>query len=211
MNPPPLKLTAPPENTPDECDVSLGNYLRAWDQIEHQLLPLFNKMLGTHQNATQILLQVKLNQPTLRDILEALSPLRLTPKDQAALKALLRRWQSASSRRNRIVHGHWTLSVEMVKGPSGKDDHTKSKWVRFYSPADPTILSRIMRKKPDQKLQAAHRFRLRDIHQAAEDVKKLASDMAAFNNRIRVLPFVTPQPIDIDQSAIETRPEDDGG
>ena len=67
---PPIKLTEPPDNTPEQCDAALGGYLRAWDQVEHTLLPLFGKMLGTHKTATMTLLRVGINQPTLRLILE---------------------------------------------------------------------------------------------------------------------------------------------
>jgi hypothetical protein len=150
-----------------------------------------------------------LAQPTLRDILQSLASLRLNATDQSALKALLHRWKSASTKRNRIVHGHWMLWIKMVKGPSGKNDHTKSTWVRFYDPADSAIYPRIFGRKPDQKLLSAHRFRLKDIAEAANDVRKLADDIERFISRMNVLPFVTPQPIAIDQSAIRTRPEAD--
>lgn len=117
--PPPIKFTEPPDNTLPECDATLGFYLRAWDQVEGQLLPLFTAMLGTHQNATLVLLRVGIDQPTLRNILEAIAALRLKPKARESLLALLRRWKSASTKRNRIVHGHWMLSIKMVEGPSG--------------------------------------------------------------------------------------------
>ena len=71
----PIKLTEPPDNTPEQCDAALGAYLRAWNQVEHTFLPLFGKMLGTHQTATMTLLRVSRNQPTLRLILESLAPI----------------------------------------------------------------------------------------------------------------------------------------
>ena len=199
MAAPTLKFTEPPDNTPEQCDLALGGYLRAWDQVEMQLLPLFNKMLGTHQNATLVLLRVGMNQPTLRTILESLATIRLGKHDQKELTALIRRWETASSKRNRIVHGHWRLNITMVEGPSGKRDHTKSTWVRFYDPLNPTFFERMFGKHKDQKLVATYEFRLKDIAQATEDVRKLARDMKSFNDKLTVVPFVTYLPIELEQ------------
>lgn len=195
----PIRLTEPPDNTEEQCDSVLGAYLRAWDQVEHQLVPLFNKVLGTHQNATLVLLRVGMNQPTIRTILESLGAIRLGKKDQRELAALVRRWETASSKRNRIVHGHWMLSINMVPGPSGKLDHTKSTWIRFYNPANPTLLGRIHGPNKDQKLVATYLFRLKDIEQFTIDVRKLAHDMKLFVEQLLVLPFIDYLPIDIDQ------------
>lgn len=193
----PLQLTEPPENTEEQCDSVLGAYLRAWDQVEHQLLPIFNKMLGTHQTATLVLLRVGINQPTLRSILESLGAIRLGKNDQKELTALVRRWETASSKRNRIVHGNWMLSIEMVLGPSGKRDQTKSKFIRFYNPSNPTFLERIHGPQKDQKLVASYQFRLKDIEQFTVDVRKLARDMQAFVQQLSVLPFIDYLPINI--------------
>jgi len=197
--PKPLTLTEPPENTPAQCDAALGAYLRAWDQLEMQFFPLFSAILGTHQSATLALLRVGIDQPTLRSILDALAPIRLAKKDQSQLMAILQRWKKASTKRNRLVHGHWMLTVEMIEGPSGKRDHTKSTWVRFYDPADLTIYHQIFGKKRDQKVTASHCFHLSDIAQAINDVLKLANDMKAFNAKLSVIPFVTPEPIELEQ------------
>ncbi len=174
-----------------------------------QLLPLFNALLGTHENATLVLLRAGIAHPTLRDILESLGSFRLKKANQTKLQALTRRWKSASTKRNRIVHGHWLLSIKMVEGPSGKHDHTKSEWLRFYDPANPEILHKIMGRRKDPKMVSAHTFKLKEIEQARADVLKLASDLKAFNSTVRVLAFVNPQPIDIDQSAIQIHPEAD--
>lgn len=179
--------------------------MRAWDQIEIQLLPLFNSMLGTHQNATHVLLRAGINQPTLRDILNAIASFRLRKADQNKLASLLRCWKSASTKRNRIVHGSWTLSITMIKGPSGKRDHTKSAWVRFYYPSDPAILHKMMSKKKEQKLTATHQFTIANITRATDDVRKLAGDIHAFTEQLTVLPFVDPQPIELEQQSTQTQ------
>jgi hypothetical protein len=202
MNVPPLRLTEPPNNTPEQCDSVLGAYLRAWDQVEMQLLPLFGKMLGTHQNATLVLLSVGINQPTLRTILESLATIRVNGDDRSTLTAIVRRWETASAKRNRIVHGHWALIINMVEGPSGKRDHTKSTWVRSYSPTDPTAYDRMFGKQKDQKLLAKHQFSLDDISQATVDVRALAADLLSFNQSANILDFVTPRHMAIDQSNI---------
>lgn len=207
----PLQLTAPPENTVEECDAALGAYLRAWDQIDIQLIPLFTTMLGTHKNATQVLLRSGMSQPTLREILESLSSFRLKKKEQQKLAALLRRWKTASTKRNRIVHGYWQLNITMIEGPSGKRDHTRSYWVRFYPPSDPTIYNKLFGKKPNQKLVSEHIFKLSDITNAATHVRTLAQDIENFLESLSVLPFVDPQPLELEKTANEILIEKSGG
>jgi hypothetical protein len=172
-----------------------------WDQIEIRLLPLFSKMLGTHQNATLVLLQVGINQPTLRDTLEALGSFRIKEADRITLNSLLRRWNRASTKRNRLVHGRWMLNIQMIEGPSGKRDHTKASWQRYYPTADREITQKIFT-KGDQKLRASHLFTLNEIESATSDLKKLSQDIEAFTDQLSVLPFEDPQPLELDQTSI---------
>jgi hypothetical protein len=195
-----IRLTAPPENTHEQCDSALGLYMRQWDQVEMKLLPLFNKLIGTHQNASLILLRVGMSQPTIRSMLEAFGAIRLGTDDQSRLDALLGRWERASSRRNRIVHGHWRLEIDMIPGPDGgKRNHTRSEWVRFYEPADSTLHDKMHGKKKDQKVVSAHRFTLSELVRAAEDVSRFATDLGAFVEALKIKPFINYLPIDIDQ------------
>jgi hypothetical protein len=195
-----IRLTSPPVNTPEECDSVLGLYLRQWDKVEIKLLPLFNKLIGTHQNASMILLRVGMSQPTIRSMLEAFGAIRLGTDDQNRFSALLSRWERASSRRNRIVHGHWRIEIDMVPGPDGgKRDHTRSEWVRFYEPADSTLHDKMHGKKKDQKVIAAHRFTLNELVRAAEDVSRLATDLGACVEAMKIKPYINYLPIDIDQ------------
>jgi hypothetical protein len=103
------------------------------------------------------------------------------------------------------------LSIRMVRGPSGKNDHTMSSWVRYYHPADPALTHKMFGKKGDNKLRAHHEFTLKDIDQAGQDVRTFAKDLRGFTSQLKVLPFVNPQPLNIDQSAIQspTRAGDD--
>lgn len=196
--PKPIKLTEPPDNTQEQCDATLGAYLRAWDQLDAQLRPLFSSLLGTHQNATLVLLRIGIDQPKLRNILQSISSYRLKIDDKKKLKAILRRWEKASSKRNRIVHGHWQLNITMVEGSSGKHDHTKSTWVRFYPPSDPATFDLLYTKK-DQKTMARHEFSLESISRAEAGIRKLAEDIKVFVSQTDILPFVTPKPIELDQ------------
>lgn len=197
--PTPIQLTEPPTNTIEQCDAFLGSYMRAWDQVEIRLLPLLNAMLGTHQSTSLILLRSGINQPTLRNILEAVASIRLGADDKIKLVGLLRRWERASTKRNRIVHGNWMICIEMVPGPTGKNDQTKSSWVRFYAPADPQLFDKVFGSKPDEKFRSKHIFSLENIWQGTADVRALAADLEAFTKSIAVVPFSNPQPIKIDQ------------
>jgi len=172
--------------------------------MEIRLVPLFSKMLGTHQNATLVVLQAGINQPTLRDMLEALSYFRLPEHDQSKLTSLLRRWSTASTKRNRIVHGTWKLVINMVQGPSGKRDHTKSEWKRIYEPANPEIKAHIFSEKGNPKTKAKYLFTLSDISRATEAVRTLANDINAFTEQISPLPFQDPQHIKLEQTATQT-------
>jgi hypothetical protein len=144
---------------------------------------------------------VGINQPTLRDILEALGSFRIKEADRITLNSLLVRWKKASTKRNRLVHGHWMLGIQMIEGPSGKRDHTKASWQRYYPAADPEIVHKIFTKS-DLKLRASHLFTLNGIESATSDLKKLSQDIEAFANQLKVLPFEDPQPLETDQTSI---------
>lgn len=196
---PTVRLTSPPLNTQEQCDLELGAFIRAWDQLELRLLPLLNALLGSHQSASLAILRSGIDHPTLRDVLHALASYRLIGDDRTKLTSLIRRWKKVSTKRNRLVHGHWMLCVEMIKGPTGRRDHTKSEWKRFYEPSDPGALHKIFGANVDQKLLSGHMFSLEDIGRATVDVRSLATDLENFTSGLNVLPFSDPQPINIGQ------------
>lgn len=182
-----IQLKKPPQNTVAECDGTLGMYLRAWDQVDARLVLLFSKLLGTHQNATLILLRAGITQPIQRTILAAASKIRTSETEQEELTRLLERWKRASTKRNRIVHGYWLLIVVSKTG--------ESHWVRFYPPADPVLVNKILTNQ-DAKARAAHLFNLKQIKSSATVVRKLAHDLGEFTDQIQPIPFVTPQRIE---------------
>lgn len=196
---PTVRLTSPPINTPAQCDIEVGAFIRAWDQLELRLLPLLNTLLGSHQSASLAILRSGIDHPTLRDVIQALASYRLLADDRIKLASLTRRWRKVSTKRNRLVHGHWMLCVEMMPGPTGRRDHTKSEWKRFYEPSDPGALHKIFGAQVDQKLRSGHMFSLEDIGRATVDVRTLAADLQNFTSALKVLPFSDPQPISIDQ------------
>jgi hypothetical protein len=171
--------------------------MRAWDLVNIELLPLLSKLLGTHQTATLILLSAGINQPTLKSIFEALAGLRLGAGDQKALGSLLLRWSRATQKRNRIVHGQWTLDIEIIPEESG-GYRTKSAWIRFYPPTDPALMEETFGTK-NPKVRSKHVFLLAAITQAASDLNRLASNLEKFHHRIRPRPFEDPRPIALPQ------------
>lgn len=194
--PEPIKLTEPPPDQA-ECDAALGAYVRAWDLVHLNLLPLLSKLLGTHISATLILLSAGINQPTLKAVFEAIAGLRLAESDQKKLVALLRRWSRASYKRNRIVHGFWMLDIEVIPEQGG-GYRTKAEWVRFYQPTDPALMNVIFGAK-DPEVRAKHVFTLSQITRASSDLNRLATDLETFHSRIQLRPFEDPQPITLPQ------------
>jgi hypothetical protein len=79
------------------------------------------------------------------------------------------------------------MGKEKLQAESGE-------WVRFYRPTDPEIYHQIFGKKPNQRLLAAHQFKLDRIIKIANDVNLLARDIEAFEKTVSLLPVRIPQP-----------------
>lgn len=188
----PIKLPQQYENTPVECDMALGRYMRAWSQLEITTSILFHKLVDTNIVTAKIIFDAGIDQRTMRSIIDALGKYRFNPPDYRKLSSLLRRMKDAAANRNRIVHGRWQLFLTMGDKPLQAE---KAEWIRFYSPSDPETLHKMFGKKPDQKLLAAHKFTLARIEQAANAVETLAKDVGDFSQGVPLLPARIPQPV----------------
>lgn len=180
----------------EECDRCLGHFMRTWDQIEMALFNMFRKLIDTDMVTANTIFRSGINLRTLREITQQLGKNRLQPADQAKLKALLGRFQKASTKRNRIVHGSWTIHLEMSPKPRPKPLTAKSaKWIRQSLPSDREEFEKLMRGK-SKKLEAAYLFTPKQLVATASHVQKIAGDMNDFTNSVALLPASDPRPVD---------------
>ncbi len=181
------------------CDQILGHYLRQWNQIEYALFDLFQKLLGTHISAARIIAASGINQPTLRDIINALAGQRLTEAECGELENLLEREKKAATNRNKIVHGKWKIYISIGENPPHK-----ATWERFYEPTDPRLFSEMNGPDANQKVKDAHIYSLTRIFELANNVLKLSREFSDFTSRVSVRPFLDAQPAEFSSKLSET-------
>lgn len=196
MKPDPIKIP-PRDVSEDQCDLVLGHYMRAWNQLEMASFALFRKLLDTDITTASIIFFAEINQRTMRRMMSAMGKARLKPANQRTLEALLDRCNIAAVKRNRLVHGNWHMTIDL--GPDYKTTGIakSATWVRLYHPSDPSDLDRMHGPKRDQKLLARHRFTISDITNATTDARALARDVGAFAESVAIQPARIPMPIEL--------------
>lgn len=200
-----ITLTDPIENASD-CGPALGEFISAWDQMHHATLELLAALLSLHTKAAYIVLASGLPQPALREILECAGNLRLSEADQKRFCKLLERWKTASSIRNRIVHGVWQLNVQITKEVNANGiRRTKARFIRYYPPTDITVID--VTSKMSQKARSRHYFEIAEIDAAAASVKTLARDFDAFIKTAPMQPFADSSPIEFQQRGAPLPPK----
>lgn len=170
--------------------------MRAWDQTEMAVSGLFTKLLDTGVTAGFVVFNI-LDARTSREVIHALGRLRLSDTEFTGLEALLKRLATAATTRNRIIHGHWQLTVRITHRDDGSEARRSARWFRFYQPSDPGELHRMHGKGKDRALLEAHRFSLKDMNQAAERAYQLGKDVAAFTESCRPKRLPDPKPIEL--------------
>jgi len=190
---PPIEFEEP---TPplEECDVALGYYFRAWDQVEAALANTFQKLLGAHPTAAYIVIASGIGQQGLREITLALAAQRLSAAECKILEGLLDRVRKATTKRNRLTHGVWMIHITV-----NKDAPNTAEWKRSYRPTNPALFSKMHGAKPDQKVRDDHIFPVQRIREIADQARALSRDIQQLNERMKLAPFVDPQPISAGQ------------
>lgn len=180
----------------EECDKCLGLYMRVWDQLEYQVFALFHKLVDTDITTAHTIFRSGINLRAVQEITLQLGKNRLRQKDQSKLTALMARVKRAATKRNRIVHGSWTLMMKMGNPPNPKPLKAKSaEWIRQYRPTDKDDMDKLMRGK-SQKLEAAYNFRPEQLVASTSQVKQIADDIGDFVKSLKLLPASIPKPID---------------
>ena len=179
-----------PSPTLPECDLALGIYMRVWDKIELTLFQLFHKLLGTHMTASRIISASGINGQTQREIMLALAGQRLKTKDYEELENLLVRAKKATTKRNKLVHGAWRLTIRINKGAPNT-----ASWERFYHPTDPRLFKEMNGPRPNQKVRDDHVFPIKRISKISEETYDLSEELEKFTDRVKVIDFADPQPL----------------
>jgi hypothetical protein len=184
------------EVSAEECDKSLGVFMRAWDQIEIAIFQLLHKLVDTDITTAHTIFTSGIDLRTMRGIIEELGKYRFSSYDNGKLVPLLKRLKNAATRRNRIVHAHWTALIEMGPKPHPKPLKAKSAtWARVYSPPDQETTKHLMSKR-NQKARDAYVYGPARLESLAAEFRALARDVNSLTRSAQLLPPRIPLPVE---------------
>ncbi|WP_430396683.1 hypothetical protein [Ferrovibrio sp.] len=185
-----------PSTTEEQCDYTLGVYMRCWGELEITQQLLFAKLLETDITSASIVFSA-LDQRKLRDVSLQLGKTRLQQKHYNDLEKLIKRCANAATKRNRIVHGFWQLKLVMGPSPNPKPLMAQSAhWERIYNPLDRDELY-ALRSGKDKSVVEKYCFTPERLIDFAKDVRLLANEVGKFAKEIVLLPVSIPRPIDL--------------
>jgi len=121
---------------PTERDTIFGGFLEKWDALEALLGQSFYCLVGTSFEVAQTLIASYNGTKQICDLIEALAEDKLDESTLKSLSNLMDRVRKFGTKRNKIIHGHWemTVSYETVHGPNGPVfRQTGANWRRVYS------------------------------------------------------------------------------
>ncbi len=195
--PPDIEL--PPLTGPsrEECDYTLGVYMRVWGAVETAVSQLIQKFLDTDPISAQIVIRTVGSMHAQREMASELGLHRLAKaSDRQTLKKLMRRLKSANTKRNRIVHGAWQLVIVMGEKTRATPLRAKSQeWIRSYTPSEDAVFQELMQGK-NKKLNAAYKFPPDSIISHAKSSQSLAEDIISFANAAQLRPPRIPQHVE---------------
>lgn len=179
-----------PRHHREHRDQTLGIYMDAWSRTETAMSMVLGVMLGPNPEIGRVIFASLSGAAQMREVLMALSRTTLSAADQKSLEGLCDRAKRAATKRNRIVHGRWTLQIDQNQETGIV---SSAVWARTYMPADPELFAQTQ--MPGQKNQSArenYAFTLPLIHRAIQDVEKLMDDFLEFHEAIRPKDAGTP-------------------
>jgi hypothetical protein len=179
-----------PEPAEPERDRVLGAYMGAWNQLESAISDMLQKLLGVHRTAADVLLSVGINQNTIRELIVALGEHRLDQQTQKELQKLIEQARSLTTKRNRIVHGVWSVNIQV-----NKDTSNTATWERYYPPANPKTLEKMSGPSAKATVQDQHRFSIGRIKAITQETHDLATLMRSFGQKMVVADFLYAQPV----------------
>jgi hypothetical protein len=164
--------------------------------MELALFRLMHKLLGTDTTTATIIFHSGIDIRTMRGIIVELARHRLTKEDADKISAFMRRTKNVATKRNRIVHGMWTINVILGPPPRPKPLKAESaEFVRRYFPPDSKAIHDLNSRR-SQKAVAAYEFSPGRLESIADEVEKLAKEMTAFIEPLALRPASNPQPVE---------------
>jgi len=94
------------------CELALGTYMTAWNQVEQSLTFSVQMLLDIDDLRAAILTET-IPHAAVRDLLADVASHYLKKSDQAALSKLMEELRGYSGIRNKLVHGHWTIHIKL--------------------------------------------------------------------------------------------------
>lgn len=167
----------------EERDKVFGLFVECWDALESGLHHVFHLLAQTPYDVTNILIASYNGTKPIADATCALAELALRPDDLKVLNSLLDRVRSVATQRNRIIHGHWvmTLNYESIEGPQGVVFRpTGGHWERIYQPISPSERQSLIM-NDEQKIDAKYRFNLDRLLRVSQTLTALVDDLSAFS------------------------------
>jgi len=193
---PPVSINEISGKKLEQCDCIIGLYMRIWGDLESSMAMLIQKFLDTDMITSQIIIRALDDMRSQRELTAELGKHRLGDSNVKTLERLLDRVKAASTRRNRIVHGKWVLSIEMGKPPNPKPLVAKSaRWIRRYYPSQQDELQLLLSGK-NQKLSTAYDYWPEQILKYTESVGILANELHVFATQVVLRPARIPLPIE---------------
>lgn len=171
--------------TPDHHMV-LGQFVDSWGYLENIVSHLLKVLLAPEsQSGTVSAVFRNIGMKQAMNILQSLATLKLGDDEIAELVNLLERLSKINSKRNKLVHGHWSLEV-IIYVTRNEDVAFKGTLLREINPADHRMVSRISDLR-NQRERIDHTFNLRRIIAATRDARTLAKDIVTYREKISPL------------------------
>lgn len=182
----------PPDPSEPECDFILGQYMRAWNQVEFAVRYAIWALLRTDQQRADLFTSV-FQMAALRSFMEALASHVVRDKSQQAEFAqLMEELKALSGIRNRLVHGTWMLRLTSDKTTK---KITSADFVRF-SPTTDAEDRRILHSRTHQKsakLQNRHEFSPERIVEETNKLRPFCERLRGFIDQAQIAPLEPPR------------------
>ena len=172
-------------------DSVLGRVMGAWGVLEGVIGVILQLLIKTDFEAALIITASGLTTVEIKDLIIALSRLRLNENNQKIIENLGEKLKRKNTKRNRIVHGEWRTEVVNQSVPLGHPPSMIERWVRFYTPTDP-IVAKKARDPSNQKERSAYRFTLHQMLKVEAEINQLVAEFSAFNEIIYPLLVLPP-------------------
>lgn len=168
------------------CDQALGNFMRAWNQVEHAIASAVEVLLGTDQRRARIMLE-DVQQAALRDLLQHVGSFYLTTDQQKELNEILGEIKTLTGIRNKLVHGQWGI---YIKKNNETGDIISAEWSRNSFVNDANTLREMFnpRSQRAKHLKSKFHFSPEQIIEEAEKVRPLAAKLTDLVKRLQVAP-----------------------